>query len=107
MVDSIAAQKSFAELIAGNEPVLINFYSNYFGPNQEVKLILEEVKGKMGNKVIILKVDVDKNPKIARQYNIHSIPTLMIFKNDQIIWRQNGPASTKTIEIIIRENLQS
>jgi len=105
MTESIAAHKSFAELIAGNEPVLINFYSNFSGPCQEVRQILEEVKGNMGNKLIILKVDVDKNPKIARQYNIHSVPTLMIAKKNEIKWRQSGTTPSKTIEKIIRENL--
>jgi len=105
MVESLAAHKSFEELLAGNEPVLIDFYSNYSGPCKEVKPILEEVKEKMGKKVIILKIDVEKNPKLTRLYNIHSLPTLMIFKNNEIKWRQSGTTPSKTIEKIIRENL--
>jgi thioredoxin 1 len=105
MVDSLTAHKSFAELIAGNQPVLIDFYSDWHDACKAVKPILEEVTHKLGNKVILLKIDVDKNPKLARLYNIQSVPTLMIFKNNEIKWRQNGLAPFSTIEKMIRENL--
>ncbi len=105
MVDAIAAHKSFVELIAGNDPVLIDFYSDWNGPSKELQPILEEIKRKMGDLVILLKINVDKNPKAQRLYNIQSVPTLMIFKNNEIKWRQNGAASSQTIEKKIRENL--
>lgn len=105
MVDSSTAHKSFAELIAGNQPVFIDFYSDWNDACKAVKPILEDITLKMGNKVLILKIDVDKNPKLARLYNILSVPTLMIFKDNVIKWRQTGAVPFNTIEKVIRENL--
>jgi len=105
MADSLAAHKSFAELIAGSKPVLIDFYSDWHDACKVVKPILEEVNRKMGDKVIVLKIDIDKNPKLARLYNIKSVPTLMLFKNNELKWRQAGVTPANTIDMVVRENL--
>jgi thioredoxin 1 len=104
MIDTIAAQKTFEELIASGEPVLIDFYADWSPPSLQVKPIIDEIKRKLGRKVIVLKINIDKNPRVARLYNIYSVPTLMLFKDSEIKWRQTGVLTPAAIEKIIREN---
>ena len=82
--------QKFSEIIHNNKPVLVDFYAEWCAPCRSMKLILEEVKQKVGDDVTILKVDVDRNPAAAETYNVSGIPTLMIFKNGQVMWRQSG-----------------
>jgi len=82
--------QTFSELIHSNKPVLVDFYADWCAPCRMMKPILEEVKQKMGDEAIIIKVDVDKNPAVAEAYNISGIPALLIFRNGEIKWRQAG-----------------
>ena len=82
--------QTFSEIIHDNKPVLVDFYADWCAPCRMMKSILEEVKQKMGDDATIIKVDVDQNPAAAETYNVTGIPTLMIFKNGEIKWRQAG-----------------
>jgi thioredoxin 1 len=88
---------SFETHIQGDIPVVVDFFADWCGPCKMMSPILKEVKNQIGDKATILKMDVDKNRYYSEKYGIQSIPTLIIFKKGQIVWRKTGVASAKEI----------
>jgi thioredoxin 1 len=87
-----------SEVLKATSPVVVDFWAEWCGPCRMIAPALEEIAGSLGEKVKIVKLNVDENPKTAAKYGIQSIPTLMIFKNGQMASRQIGAAPKQKLE---------
>jgi thioredoxin 1 len=94
---------SFESIINSEKPVLIDFFATWCGPCQVLGPILKEVKESLGERISIIKVDVDKNQELASSQQVRGVPTMMLFQKGKQLWRQSGVISKEEIISIILE----
>ena len=92
---------TFQDIIKSEKPVLIDFFATWCGPCQMLGPILKQVKDSLGERISIIKIDVDKNQEIASVYQVRGVPTMMLFQNGQQLWRQSGVLSKEEIIQVI------
>ena len=96
---------SFFDIIKSNKPVLVDFHAEWCGPCKMMSPILKDVKETMGDKIKIVKIDVDKNQRLSASLNVRGVPTLVLYKNNAIVWRQSGVVQKNDIISKINEYL--
>lgn len=96
---------TFQQIINSDKPVLVDFMAEWCGPCKMMAPILKQVKEELQDDVTILKIDVDKNPQAAQAYQVMSVPTLIIFKQGQIVWRQSGVVPAGNLKQTLRKYL--
>ena len=92
---------SFKDIINSESTVLVDFSAEWCGPCKMLAPILKELKTKVGDKVKIVKIDVDKNQRLASTYQVRGVPTLMLFKEGVLKWRESGVVQVAQLENVI------
>lgn len=87
-------KKSFKEIVSGDVPVLVDFHATWCGPCKMMAPALEAFASEMGERLNVIKIDVDRNPQVALDLKIQGVPTLILFKDGKQVWRQSGALST-------------
>ncbi|WP_424493065.1 thioredoxin [Salinimicrobium sp. GXAS 041] len=97
-------KSNFNEIINGDKPVLIDFFADWCGPCKALAPILKDAKAELGEDVKIVKIDVDKNQPLANKYQVRGVPTLILFKNGQQLWRQSGVVQKSELVQLVRSH---
>lgn len=96
----------FGELIAGNVPVLLDFYAHWNDSSKSMHPVLRDVAASLGDKARVVKIDIDKNQELAEALRVKGSPTLMIYKNGEMVWRQTGEQDADTLIGLLQEYLK-
>lgn len=94
----------FNELIKQDKPTLVDFFATWCGPCKTQGPILDDVKKAVGDEANIIKIDIDANRRLAAEYNVRSVPTLILFKNGMAVWRESGVHSAEQLIGKIRDH---
>lgn len=100
-------KENFTSIIKGNTPVLVDFTAEWCGPCKMMKPVLEQLHRQMGDKVRILKIDIDRSPAAAHTFAVQSVPTLILFQQGKLLWRQSGVLQAASLQKIIEQHITS
>ncbi len=96
---------NFNKIINGDKPVLVDFHATWCGPCKAQTPILKELAKEVSGKLRIIKIDVDKNQALANQYQVMGVPTLALFQDGQVVWKESGMKTKQQLLNILNENL--
>lgn len=97
-------KSSFQDIITQDVPVLVDFYADWCGPCKMLSPILQQVKAELGDDLKIVKIDVDKNQSLAAKYQVRGVPTMILFKQGNQVWRESGVLQVQDLVAIIKNN---
>jgi len=97
-------KSNFKDIINSETPVLVDFFADWCGPCKMLAPILKDVKDELGDKIKIIKIDVDTNQPLAAQYQVRGVPTMILFKNGKQLWRQSGVLQKNELVSIINQH---
>ncbi len=95
----------FQEIVKSEIPTLVDFFATWCGPCQTMMPVLDQLKEKMGEKIRILKIDVDKNQDAADKFKVRGVPTFVLFQNGEILWRQSSGMDLNTLKNKIEQSI--
>ena len=95
--------EKFNDIINSNQLTLVDFFATWCGPCKQMHPVLEQLKQELGDSIRIVKFDVDKNETLANAYRIQSVPTLMLFRSGQVVWRQSGALRLNDLKSVINQ----
>lgn len=98
--------ENFYDIIGGDQLTLVDFYATWCAPCKMMHPVLEQLKESFGNDIRILKIDVDKAQAAADSYGIQAVPTLLLFRGGELLWRQSGAMSLTDLETIINSHIK-
>lgn len=99
--------ENFNEIINSEQLTLVDFFATWCGPCKTMHPVLEQLKEQMGDRLRILKIDVDKNEALSVTYRVQAVPTLMLFRQGQLLWRQSGALGLSQLSGIVKDYLRS
>lgn len=95
--------EKFNDIINREQLTLVDFFATWCGPCKQMHPVLEQLKQQLGDSIRIVKLDVDKNEALSSAYRIQSVPTLMLFRNGQVVWRQSGALRLNDLKSVINQ----
>ncbi len=96
---------NFDSIINDTRPVIVDFHALWCGPCKVQSPILSEIASEFGDRVRVIKIDVDQNAGLASKYHIQGVPTVILFKNGELVWRQSGVVSKDQLRTIIQQHI--
>ena len=97
--------ETFNDVINSGQLVLADFFATWCGPCKAMHPVLEQLKANLGDRLRIIKVDVDKHGITAETYNVQAVPTLILFRNGQVLWRQSGAMPLNQLQAVVNQYL--